>query len=269
MRKGDFERRAAEMRDKFRNGGQAVATVDPAPTATPKPKREREPPAPNTAKPHHLVAVTQAYFRRRKTTPPSSPRLAVWVEEPTLQRALAFFDLLIKGLEENGMPVTISDGERPATVVTVCEEKLRISLEERSGRLGTLVFRVLDQWGPYEKKWSDGVRLKLEDRVHEIVEFIRAEGNKRGSHTLIQSAEKRAHWRKAQQDEVRRQFIDDLKRDVAGWPEASRIRAYLVAFRSKMERWSGRIDPKSEIAIWLAQAHAYADSLDPLPPDRR
>lgn len=80
------------------------------------------------------------------------------------------------------------------------------------------------------------------------------------------AAEESERWRveRARRDLVQR--IEDLKRDVELWHKSERIRAYLGAFRERMERWSGPIDAGSETAKWLSWANLYADQLDPLNP---
>lgn len=63
-----------------------------------------------------------------------------------------------------------------------------------------------------------------------------------------------------------RQRAESLVKDVEAWHQSEKIRAYLAAFRTTMEKWSGPIDPSTEVGKWLDWARGYADSIDPLKP---
>lgn len=218
------------------------------------------------------------------------------------ERALSFMTTLLGRLEHAGMRVAVEklEGEKGrATWVYVDNEKIGVRLREVNVRIerepsasekkrrerdptgywfreydwkptGNLAFALLSN-GREVKKWSDEPGKRLEDRVNLIIGGLQRTADRERRHReareawqQLRAAEEiqRRQSDLARQDIAKR--IEDLNRDAELWHQSKRIRAYLLAFQEKMEKWSGPIDSSSETAKWLEWARRYADRLDPL-----
>jgi hypothetical protein len=210
----------------------------------------------------------------------------------------------LKRLHEERMPVRIEkvkDGQGWGTFVQVEDEPIRIRLREATIRVeqepspseqrrrrqdpnaywvreyqskptGVLIFALLEG-NREDKKWSDGIGKRLEGRIEQIIDGLRrrVEREKRyrlereAWHQMYATEEKERRRAERERQELAKR-IEDLEHDVEMWHKSERIRAYLRAFESRVEKWAGSIDPASEISTWLKWANRYADLLDPLGP---
>ena len=120
---------------------------------------------------------------------------------------------------------------------------------------------------------SDTARWRLEERADRIIGALRQrleELNRREDERhvaeIMRQHEARQEARHEKERAEMKQRTESLLEDVEAWHQSQKIRAYLTAFRMQMEKWSGPVDPGTEVGKWLAWANRYADSLDPLNP---
>ena len=116
---------------------------------------------------------------------------------------------------------------------------------------GRLTFEV-DNHSASRRSWNDGSRQRLENCVDSITETLLVTGERLRDARLRREAEEQirkvesrydAENERRARDEGER--IEALTRDVDNWYSSERIRVYLAAFRSCMEKWSGPIQPKA------------------------
>ena len=140
---------------------------------------------------------------------------------------------------------------------------------------GILNFEIIGEWGR-ERKYSDTATARVEEKAYRIVDAIRElldeqrrVAEERHVSEVIRQHEARQEARRERLRAEMKQRTECLLNDVEAWHQTQRIRRYLRAFRTAMEKWSGTIDPKTEVGKWLDWASRYADSLDPLNPAAR
>ena len=276
---------------------RATHQAEPAP-----PPVEPTPVEPIT-NPHPLVAQTRKGVAKEKAGDDrllclaNAERLDLRVSKQAFPRALWVFDALVKAAEACGIRTAIVQQDsvwRTVMVahgepIAVCmREGLRSVERPRSAHdpywyrqrydyfpTGRLTFEV-DNHCASRRSWNDGSRQRLENCVDSMTESLLVTGERlrderlrREAEEQIRKVESRYHAENERRARDERERIEALNRDVDNWYRSERIRAYLAAFRSCMEKWSGPIQPKSDVGRWLAWAETYADRLDPLKPQRK
>jgi hypothetical protein len=212
------------------------------------------------------------------------------VSPELLQRAAWIMDGLIKRLERDGFHVSVKDH---STLVELNGQSVRVRIREGLHQLqippeqrkdswqkmlyrpnGTLHFEIVHSYSP-DRLCSDTARWRLEEKADRIVEKLRErleelkwrEEQRRVEEEMRRHEAIREAARERERAELR-QRAESLVKDVEAWHQSEKIRAYLAAFRTTMEKWSGPIDPETEVGKWLDWAILYADSIDPLKPVR-
>jgi hypothetical protein len=271
--------------------------------AEPSPAHAEPTPVEPITNPHPLVVRTRKGVAKEKAGEDrllrlaSAERLDLRVSKQAFPRALWIFDALLKAAEACGIRTAIVQRElvwRTVMVahgepIAVCiREGLRSVERPRSPHdphwyrqrydyfpTGRLTFEV-DNHCASRRSWNDGSRQRLENCVDSITESLLVTGERlrderlrREAEEQIRKVESRYHAENERRARDERERIEALNRDVDNWHQSERIRAYLAAFRSCMEKWSGPIQPKNDVGRWLAWAETYADRLDPLKPQRR
>ena len=213
------------------------------------------------------------------------------VSPELLKRAAWVMDGFIKRFEAEGMHVSVKDR---ATLVEMDGQTVPVRIREGINQLdvppeqrkdtwhkrlyranGILHFEIVRSYGP-DRLSSDTARWRLEERADRIVgalrqrleELKRREDERHVAEIMRQheARQEARHEKQRGRDETAYGEPDGGCRGVAPEP---RIRAYLAAFRAQMEKWSGPVDPETEVGKWLAWANRYADSIDPLNPSAR
>jgi len=267
----------------------APAQVDPFPVA-------------EIVDPHPLIVKTRKGLRKEKAGDDrrlglaSAERLDLTVSRQSMPRALWIFDALLKTTEAGGIRAAIVRQDSVwQTVMIAHGESIPVCLKEGLRSVerprpadspywyrqqfdhfptGRLTFEI-DNYSAPRRTWNDGSRQRLEDCIDSITRILLATGERLRAARLRREAEEQirkieSHYAAESERRARdeRERIEALNRDVDNWHRSETIRAYLAAFRSCMEKWSGPIQPKSDVGRWLAWAEIYADRLDPLKPQR-
>ncbi len=306
MTKEELERRCAEMRARYaasRSGAPPTTILVKSRAAT---KRLLPHPVAPVAsesdfkleRPHPLVRASQTGLRNVHVEYDSllaiagPGRLDLKVSRIALPRALWIMDRFIKQFQAEGLQVESNDRftsvivEGQAIPIRIRESVTRVENEKPMGAevyswnryayipTGVLTFHVLNEWGS-ARKYSDSVRSRLEDKFESVLNGIRGEcarirrrEEEQRAREIIQRFEVRAEAARERDRLDIRARTESLLADVENWHASQRIRAYLGEFRATFEKWSGPIDSKSEVGKWLRWANQYADSLDPLCPNR-
>lgn len=221
------------------------------------------------------------------------PHFDLRVTRTGLTRAAGFTDSLVKLLEANNMRAALgNDSQDTKLRVHVDGEQIQISLREgvrghkrpftpaekrewdrwhsNSNRDFTseydptnrFVFEIKN-YSDTQRTWADTKLKKIEESLQQIIQGIRA-----AAAYQKRARAEREVARRLEAEQQRRRYeeqarIETLKRDVAVWEEAQRIRAYLAAVRKTAEQRDGDLKAESPLGQFLAWAHRYADSLDP------
>lgn len=267
-----------------------AVTPPPTPPALPASNYEID-------KPHPLIRITMKGIRDlrpgwRAQEPllatAGDGRLDFKVSPELLKRAAWVMDGFIKRFEAEGMHVSVKDR---ATLVEMNGQTVPVRIREGINQLdvppeqrkdtwhkrlyrasGILHFEIVRSYGP-DRLSSDTARWRLEERADRIVgalrqrlEELKRREDERHVAEIMRQHEARQEARHEKQRAEMKQRTESLLEDVEAWHQSARIRAYLAAFRTQMEKWSGPVDPEAEVGKWLAWANRYADSIDPLNP---
>ena len=99
--------------------------------------------------------------------------------------------------------------------------------------------------------------------IREEYARIRRDEEERLAREMAQRFEARAEAARERERLEARQGVESLLAAVDAWHRSQQIRACLSSFRATVEKWSGPIDPKSEVAKWLRWATRYAEASTP------
>ncbi len=223
----------------------------------------------------------------------SEPCLDLRVSRATRDRALCIMDALIKALKSRGMTVEVSvERGMSSTRIHSEESKLSLSLHEafrheptgekwpdgKSKRktvlTGNLTLRVeSDRYDGYHGLWRDRKLKKLEVQLNSVIIGIYEGFEIEEAHRQKEEEEKRRRMEESKKyDEVSRLYEEE-KRKVATldasfekWQKAQQVRTYVAALEADAIQKSGKIEPGSEFAQWIAWIRIYADQIDPMVP---
>ena len=221
--------------------------------------------------------------------------LDIHISPRSLERVLRILDALFKALEARGFRVGLSQGDRPDTHITIFGYPVRVTLEEKIGRIdhvprkgdgsyharwdyvpsGRLTFRI-DEWrsGSARKSWSDGKRGLLESQLHDIIRGLVVVADAKRTHLLAEEREAQARREAQRQRELaeqRRREEEErqrrLEREAESWVKAQQLRAFIDEVERRASVKGVAMEPGSELGDWIAWARRHADRLDPLKPD--
>ena len=250
--------------------------------------------------PHTLVAASVHLLRQAKTdqqhrlVPRGKRCLALAVTLGTVDRAMAVYDALIKACEAWGWTVGVTvteDGGRSATTVSVGDEQVGISIEERVDRAerkhdpkgkqtywgreydyvpaGRLTIRLQAQYLGVRQSWSDGTKQRVEDTLNmvmvglvaaaEALKLQRLEREARHREYLAAEERRRLAEQRRQEEAARVRALDS---HLAAWRKASMVREYAAAMRASAEA-TGLLAEGAPLTVWLAWVEAFADRVDP------
>ncbi|SDP90853.1 hypothetical protein SAMN04487905_112186 [Actinopolyspora xinjiangensis] len=221
----------------------------------------------------------------------SQPGDVLGVSEDSLPRAMRIMHAMLVETEKRGYEAGWSDDTSQgveiridgfAQTVTIEEELVkqdvvpgaaelektelydwqRIRPEVKKMPSGKLVMRVSGTWRfGAQQRWTDRKRWSLEDRLGDVlaaVEDMASEKAERKRANEEEVAARQRAWEDAMAA-ARGAFLRDnrvkaLTKQLDGWEQADRIRAFVLAARRK-----GQADN-----AWLEWAESYADEIDPL-----
>lgn len=239
---------------------------------------------------HPLVIQTRNEFKRQSKIAPhdweefrkSIPHLSIHVSREHRERALAIFDTIVKGLNEQGYQVKID--ENGHTIAVIEDIKIPMRMREKNKRVrstkekrfsweeyeyvptGILVF-VTELFAFRRKEYYDMPFVKLEEKTDTIIQRIIAEG--------IEEHEENIRWKIKQKEEAeRKQFEKERRQRVNAelekfkalftiqnrWHQADTMRKFLDTYE---EVWGGSNEFSDEQQNWLAWARKKADWYDP------
>lgn len=135
---------------------------------------------------------------------------------------------------------------------------------------GKLVFRITENlFDGARRRWSDGKRQRLEDRLHDFVAGLIATAERMRLRRLEAERQERERLEteRRREEEARRRahearLIYDLTSRIEDWTTAKAIREFLRAVEVDATERLGALEPDSELARWLAWAHQRADRLE-------
>ena len=207
--------------------------------------------------------------------------LNINISPKMLDRALTFFNLLIVGVKRMGGIIKV---EPHHSSVVYIGEKMEMSLREKQNRVlkenkmyswdtydyfpsGILFFKIGEHsWSA--KEWKDTSYTKLEDKIEDILEYIRETA------INIQEDRREHERRRIEQEKERQQRIEleklqitelnnfiEIKTNAELWKQATVIREYLMALEETTKK-NGTYDLSTQ--QYLEWARKKADWYDPL-----
>lgn len=210
--------------------------------------------------------------------------LKVRVAKPSIDRALLFFDQLIRTAEASGVSVVATEED---TIFTVGGVPINVFLIEKIERkeakhekyswrtyeyhpTNVLTF-CISEWArqPFQKNWSDG-KAKIEVKIPKIVtglleaaEILREDRKRREEEQRIMDEENRL-WREECLREAKdKRHFEELQESVATWLQHGQILAYLEACEKELRRRSnGQLT--DEAKAWLEWAHRKIETSNPV-----
>jgi hypothetical protein len=231
------------------------------------------------------------------------------VSPDTLDRALRVLDVLIKESERRGCTWKVT--EQGTTTIECDGEEMKVEMKERLSRreipppppppetrrrrgpawessytptyypryewvsTGQLSFHI-DQYGGagVRRDWSDGKRLRLENKLHEILvglqnmaAGIRAERQKWDDWKHEQELAEERRLTRVRAAEVQRRLRLRMVRAMQRWEHARRLQLFCNAVERRLA--SLTTGQTQRVQKWLAWARQQADLLDPLQTDLR
>lgn len=256
---------------------------------------------------HSFVASTRDELKSRTSTDQYGLTGTGWMtEEPvfdlrvgkdSIPRALRLVNALVRAVLDRGHRIEAVRAERyygshdrRTVVFTVCEERFRISLREKTrmeklqekerswgrnvryvpkGEFELTLNGFGDTWA--RGTWKDRKRSPLEDRLNDVLitMIMHVDRTRRG-----RLAERRREEECRRQLEIEREQerlrkieqsrVDQLRELTVRWRSAGEIRAFIAAVREEAEERKVDLTAGAPLTEWLTWADAYVRSLDPL-----
>lgn len=210
--------------------------------------------------------------------------LKVRVAKPSIDRALLFFDQLVRTAAAHGCSVEVSEKD---TVIKVGDVPLSVFVVEKIARKeierpdfswktyeykpsNILTFRI-DEWSKkqFQKQWTDG-KTTLEEKIPNIVvgllraaEIMKQERARREEEDR-QWKEETARWEAERAREAReRRELEDLQKAASEWVQREQIRAYIEACEKELrDRSNGQLT--DEAKAWLEWARNKIEVSSPV-----
>ncbi|HET7552354.1 MAG TPA: hypothetical protein VFK04_13780 [Gemmatimonadaceae bacterium] len=247
--------------------------------------------------PHKLVAASVQLLRHAKADaqhrliPRGKKCLAVAVTLGTADRAMLVYDALLKGCEERGWAVAVTERDQDSTTITVGEDPVSIGIEERVDRVerrpdpkdkrvywskeydyvptGRLTMRIEHSYLNVRRSWSDGAKQRVEDCLNdfmvglvaasEALKAQRLEREARHRDYLIAEKRRRLEEQRRQEESARVRALDA---DLTRWRKSMVVREYAAAMRKAAEA-AELLGEGTPMSAWLSWADSYADRIDP------
>ena len=136
---------------------------------------------------------------------------------------------------------------------------------------GRLRIKLVDVHGPGRKRWSDGTRQRLEDRLASVLEgaYAAAHGAKRWHDEMERRRREREEVARQKRATAQRRAAEvarrrDLEAQADRWARSQTLTAYLDAVEQQAGSTKLSTDAQQTHATWMAWARAHARRLDPL-----
>jgi len=221
--------------------------------------------------------------------------LAVEVSREQVGRALRIMDVIVKAMIERGgkfkqetgkWHLELFMGKQPVWFRITERRKrslLDIDDEERKERglmswekhdwkgAGVLRFEISGDKYVNGRLWEENKRVSLESFLPEIIgslERVEKDGEenraREAEQQKLEAEEQRKQnleWRRKHEEDERRKLLEQAGEQ---WQRAHRVREFIRACESEIQKQAGNVPPESRAAQWLAWAREYADQIDPL-----
>jgi hypothetical protein len=260
-------------------------------------------------RPHYLIQQTRRLYKTAnlddyKRFRPTKNCLAIFVTPRCRCRAFLIMDTILKECKRRGWPVTIPEGDRGGTVVTVNGGKVPIELIESLGReprekntyeknreasrgrpmryptysyfpsgLFTLKMTYPDAKGRHS--WREWKRFRMEDLLTKFMASLAEAGDwtrMADEYAARQKARKDEEdlkrWERARLRHEEQERVDDLIAKAEAWHKSRKLRTYIDAYMEFVREATAKVGVKvhkeSEIGRWETWARQQADRIDPL-----
>jgi hypothetical protein len=225
----------------------------------------------NSIEPVHPIVKNRWDILKHNKLQPNIDCLDISVNKNVLERALLFFDLLIRAIEALGCSIVYKDG---TTIVNILGEKIPVRFENEYGSDSNLVFSIIKEkytnWG-IRTSWADGKKRKIENSIKSIIISLlkfaikqRSENMEREIRHKKWEEERKLRLEQEQKIKAEKESIEALEKHASNWYKAETIRSFLLTVKNITLKKHGRIDEGSEMDIWLKWGFSYADKIDPV-----
>ncbi|MBK9294495.1 MAG: hypothetical protein IPM57_08630 [Oligoflexia bacterium] len=253
--------------------------------------------------PHPLVEKTRKNFKpsypdKFGRLTPKDQSLNIAVTKDSIDRALSVMDVIIKNFEQLNYEVSIvrntnnHDWDEWFTQVNVCGEQIKFHIEEQVTK--KIKFTCDQKWGPrrdfeylptgklsiiidtyvgesIQKTWSDTKSNTFNSKVESFINALA----KASEFLKMRRIEQEKWQRECEQKERERREEEERKRkkeeqlrkiesQINSWEKAEKIRRFVLAVEIAANNKNGKIEPESELGLWISLIKSYADSMDPI-----
>lgn len=247
-------------------------------------------------KPHPEVARAAGILRRANKNDRlllvnwQTPHLDIKVTKASLPRALRIMDTVLKECQKRGYTVAIIKDTPHRTMLTVIDQEVKLSLEEKvratkheptrqwdwqrwdyhpTGQLQLKIDSVF--LSGVRRTWADGKTQRVEDVLNDFMaglvraaEVLRKDAEEREERRRQHELEWQRELEERRKRELEKKRAAELERQVDAWIKAKRMRAYVSAL-AKVESIQLPIDLDiTLLSEWIEWARGYADQVDPL-----
>ncbi|HXH48548.1 MAG TPA: hypothetical protein VNM47_04170 [Terriglobia bacterium] len=219
----------------------------------------------------------------------------------SLRRALAVMAAIISILEDNGVKIRVTPGDRSysrqadGTSATIFGEKVLFGISEKirhvrvpdpdatpntTGRerfvtkyepTGKLSIRVLSDSDYFTTIWSDSEQTNIESLLPECIATMmkiaveyRRRTAKRRQEELFRKLRGEELGRLKGEIEAEEARVARLESGATNWQRARRIREYVIAVAECRKEQGKELGPDTALGRWVAWALQQADRIDPL-----
>jgi len=234
-------------------------------------------------------------------TPWNEAFLDIRVSKPSLRRGLGIMAAIIAVLEDNGVKVRVTAGDRSygdrssQTTATILGEDLHFGITERTKHVrvsdstagtdaigrrrylhsydptGALSLHLFSHSSYFKTCWDDTEQTKIESLVPECVATMMKVAVEHRRNTAKKNQEeffRKLRWEELrelkQQIDVEEARIQRLENRAENWHRARRIRQYVLAFVDWKAKQKKALGPKTALGKWAIWALQQADRIDPV-----
>jgi len=227
--------------------------------------------------------------------------LDIRVSKPQLARALGIMAAVIAVLEDNGVKVRVTPGDRSygdrssQTVATIFGENIQFGVIEHTKHVrvpdttggpndigrqryqhhydptGHLCLRVFAESRYFKTSWADTERTKIESFVPECVASMMKVAVEYRRNTATKNQEeffRKLHWEELrklkEQIDIEEARIERLEKCAENWHRAKRIREYVLAFVDSKINQKKAVGSDTALGKWAIWALQQTDRIDPL-----
>lgn len=204
----------------------------------------------------------------------------------TLVRARRLASALLKAFEAKGYPVK-ADPQTRQIFVLIAGQKTELRIREQTKRVPHVLTAAEERQkarGDYYyhpaydfpgkgeltlgageryvgREWSDGKRLKLEDKLAQLVEGIEQVAQAAADRHAAWERQRLESERRAEERAAEEKRQQQLKFAMSNWQTAKAVRVFVQEMQLALEQTT--LSEHDGLGEWLAWAKRYADRIDP------